>query len=87
MIENLKRWLAGVLCPEMARNANQYFRLYGQITTVYRWCDGEAADVAQWLVEGDTNHWRSLDEKPIGVLPSDIQAFREYLRNRRVKAA
>lgn len=87
MWENLKRWLAERLCPDMARNESRYYRLYGQITTVYRWCDGEAAAVARWLVEGDANHWRELDEKPIGDLPPDIQAFREYLHKRRTKAA
>lgn len=84
---SIRRSLAAWLCPKMARNEERYFRLHNQASTVHRWLNGEAADVAQWLMETDADHWRSIDAKAIGELPPDIQKFREYLHSRRTKAA
>lgn len=84
---DIRRYLAEWLCPKMAKNERRYFRFHNQASTVYRWCDGEAADVAKWLMETDQNYWRSLDDKATGELPHDIQKFREHLHARRAKAA
>lgn len=80
----MRRWLAGLLCPDMAKNADRYWYLRTQISTVHRWLNGEGADVAQYLMDQEADHWRPLNA-PAGArnTPWEIGAFREWLYRKR----
>lgn len=79
----LRTWLAEWLCPQMARDAKRYFYLRDQCSTVHRWCDGEAAMVATYLMEQDADHWRALGERIERETPHEIMKFRQTLRDKR----
>lgn len=83
MIRWLRTWLASKLDPVAARDAERYFWLVSEITYAQRWL-GEFSDVdatLQWIVDKDTNRWRHIDTKAVGVYPSDVSSFREILRS------
>ena len=78
------RQIAAWLAPDMARNEQRYYYLRNQVSDAHRWLGEhkDAADLAQWLLELDADHWRALGTSPIGTLPSRIDDFREVLRRR-----
>lgn len=77
----IARWLA----PELAKDADRYHRLVGQMRNDYWWLGAEfpdASETIRFFLDGDRNHYRALGEPAIGDLPSDIGDFREHLRRR-----
>jgi hypothetical protein len=83
----MRRWLASILCPEMERDARRYWYLWHQVDDVHKWCDGEARDVGQFLLDQDFNHWRSLDTRPRhNTTYGGISGFREWLYRKRQSA-
>lgn len=84
---SLKRWIATNLCPDLERAERRYWYLWHQVDTVNKWCDGEARDVTQYLLDQDRDHWRSLDAPPAArATPWAIQAFREWIYKKRTTA-
>ena len=57
----------------------RYHMLIGRIQELHRWCDGEAADVARWLLEHEVGRGSA-------TLPRDIWNFRELIRSKRAKS-
>lgn len=84
----LKVWLAEKLCPDMARSARRYEYLWHQVDDVHKWCDGEARDVAAYLLDADYNHWRPLgSEAKTRTTYGGISVFRNWLYCRRNQPA
>lgn len=80
----MRRWLATKLCPEFEIADRRFWYLWHQVDDVNKWCDGEARDAAQWLLDQDSDHWRSLDAPPgARATPWGIQQFREWIYKRR----
>jgi hypothetical protein len=77
--EKIARWLS----PDLARRADRHLWIMSQTDDVYRWCNGEARLVGQWLIERDQDYWRPEGSKPIGKLPQGISNFREWLYRQR----
>jgi hypothetical protein len=80
-----RKFLASRLDPEAALKARRYEFLRMELNDAHRWL-GEFYQIEcfiNWLRERDTDHWRRLDEKPVGKLPPDISGFREFLRKER----
>jgi len=78
--ETIARWLA----PKMAREADRYNRMFGQMITEIWWLTEfpDVCDTLQRLLDADRNHWRQMDEQHQGELPDGISEFREMLRAR-----
>jgi hypothetical protein len=80
VIGYLKRWNARRL--QDRKDAEQHTQLLLDIDDVHRWCDGEARDVARWLL--DRNAWRfgftTTDTKRA---PERISEFRTELYAKR----
>jgi hypothetical protein len=78
--------IAKRLAPEMHRRAERYDRLISDLCYEVHWFAFDfpnVADAYRRLIANDYNYWRPLAVKPIGSLPSDISAFREFLRGRK----
>jgi hypothetical protein len=80
----MRQWIAERLCPQLARGAERYWYLWHQVDDLNKWCDGEARDAAQWLLDQDEDHWRSKNV-PAGAraTPWGIQNFREWIYRKR----
>lgn len=86
MLKAIGHVIARKLAPEMDREARRYRYLELQIDDACIWLDDlpDARDVARWLRERDTDHWRAIDEPASGKLPSDIYDLREHMRRRTI---
>jgi hypothetical protein len=83
----MRRWLAKKLWPDLDRFERRYWYLWHQVDDVNKWCDGEARDVTQWLLDQDRDHWRSLDAPPAArTTPWGIQQLREWIYRKRARA-
>ena len=84
MIRNIRRRIAAWLDPDVARLVDHYWYLQLRVQEAHRWLGErpDAADLAQWLLERDADHWRTLGTKSAGKLPQDISDFRDHLRRR-----
>lgn len=82
----MRRWLATKLFPDFERTERRFWHLWNQVDDVNKWCDGEARDAAQWLIDQDANYWRPIDS-PSGnrVTPWGIQKFRDWIYKKRDK--
>lgn len=86
----MRKLLARLLAPEVTRQAERYERMRCEIETAAQWLSHDFPEVGaftNYLLIGDRNHWRSLDELPV---PSrwnpDIGGFREQLRRGEARA-
>jgi hypothetical protein len=84
----MRRWLATKLCPDLVRTENRFWYLWHQVDDVNKWCDGEARDATQWLLDQERDYSRALDA-PAGAraTPGGIQQFREWIYKKRERAA
>jgi hypothetical protein len=84
MSEMLRLWLAKKLAPQQSKDADRFWHLLTSIDDAYRWLAErhDAADLAQWLLELDTDHRRAEGEPRAGKLPRDIYDLRELMRRR-----
>lgn len=85
MLSSIRRWRTAR--QEQARAAQRFYYLASRLSELHRWCDGEAALAAQWLMEADDDHWRALGEPSRGKLPSRVEDFREMVRKLRLQKA
>ncbi len=85
----MRRWLATLLCPEMERDAQRFWYLWHQVDDVHKWCDGEARDVAAFLLDTEFNHWRRFpgEEARTRTTYGGISVFREWLYRKRATPA
>lgn len=84
----MRRWLAMMLCPEFEIAERRFWYLWHQVDDVHKWCDGEARDAAQWVLDQDRDHWRSGDAPPgARATPWNIQSFREWIYKKRTELA
>lgn len=84
MLKSLLRELVAAIFPDVFLDADRYHYLRNQVEVVHRWCDGEAADVADYLLAHDSDHWRALGEAGLNKpFPLEISRFREWLYARR----
>lgn len=81
----LHKWIWRKHIAELERKAQGYWHLQEQLKTIERWMDGEAANTAQWLREGDYNYTRKLGEPPVLGLPETIDRFRDFIRAQRFR--
>jgi hypothetical protein len=82
--DRIARWLS----PRLARKEDRYDRMVVFAGQDVQWIKAEFPHVAaavQRILDNDYNHWRAIDEEPVGkVGHGDIAGFREWLRAERV---
>lgn len=82
----LRKWLARLLDPQMAKDQLAYNYMWRQAEEVRNWCGvthPEAASAAQWLINKDLYHF-SRGTSKTDILPSrlsgqSIGAYRDWL--------
>jgi hypothetical protein len=84
----MRRWLAMKLWPEFERKERRFWYLWHQIDDVNKWCDGEACDAAQWLLDQDSNYAGPLDVSMarMRTTPWNISGFRDWIYKRRTQS-
>jgi hypothetical protein len=84
----MRRWLAAKMWPEFERTERRFWYLWHQTDDVNKWCDGEARDATQWILDQDRDYWRSMDAPPSArATPYGIQALREWIYRNRERAS
>jgi hypothetical protein len=85
ILDWVARRIARLLAPEAFRDADRYEHLRREIETAQQWLSHDFPEIGaltNYLLIGDHNHWRSLDELPVQSKWSpDIGRFREQLRH------
>lgn len=76
----IKKWLEKN--KQDRRDAERYRRVMCQIHTLHRWCGmfPQVEATAEWLMDGDFNHWRSLETEGKFKWPGEISEFRSRLQ-------
>ena len=86
----MRKWLAAVLCPEMARDAQAYRRLWHGLDEARWWLFNDeptCSALAQFLIERDAWFWsrgevrRDMDFCPPKWVVG-IDSFREWVRTK-----
>lgn len=84
----MRRWLATKLWPDFERRERAFWYLWHQVDDVNKWCDGEARDATQWVLDQYSVYSRPIDA-PAGAraTPWGILNFREWIYKKRSEQA
>lgn len=76
----IKKWLEKR--KQDRRDAERYHRLVHQIHQLHRWCGmmPQVEATAEWMLDGDFNHWRDIETEGKHRWPSDISSFRSAIQ-------